>query len=464
MTHSIPSHAALHAISRACDLAMARPFGHAQRVARAALHLGRALSLPDPLLADLLIAALCHAAGAVAVAGDLGRVLQRDERPTLRHHPAELAFALLDHAPDPSDDSQDRTGIFLRHYTILERFPAWTRAWLHRIGLPRAGEIALGIFDGLHRAGQEPGVRAASAALGAAYHLVALRWLGAGPAPPDPRAATLRGGAAWIDALAGARFPTQVAQEARALWEDDDAWRDLDDAPAAPTPDGDDPILSGYLSTPDEPAWPQLQAEIDALLAPHLGAALSLADPRLEGWLSLLGVMVDRKTCFEEGHSARVANLSGELALLLGADDEGLRCARLAASLYGVGRLALPSAALESAAPLDDAGQALLRQTPAALRGVLAPLAPLAHLVEVALAQGERLDGSGRPLGLRGAQIPLGARILAVVDTFEALIAERPYRPAYARARALHILQAQSGRLFDGVVTDTLEGIARGQL
>jgi HD-GYP domain-containing protein (c-di-GMP phosphodiesterase class II) len=50
------------------------------------------------------------------------------------------------------------------------------------------------------------------------------------------------------------------------------------------------------------------------------------------------------------------------------------------------------------------------------------------------------------------------------VDTFEALIAERPYRPAYARARALHILQAQSGRLFDGVVTDTLEGIARGQL
>jgi hypothetical protein len=88
LTHSIPSHAALHAISRACDLAMARPFGHAQRVARAALHLGRApLPPPTPLLADLLIAALCHAAGAVAVAGDLGRVLQRDERPTLRHTP-----------------------------------------------------------------------------------------------------------------------------------------------------------------------------------------------------------------------------------------------------------------------------------------------------------------------------------------------------------------------------------------
>jgi HD-GYP domain-containing protein (c-di-GMP phosphodiesterase class II) len=113
---------------------------------------------------------------------------------------------------------------------------------------------------------------------------------------------------------------------------------------------------------------------------------------------------------------------------------------------------------------LDHLQRAILHTSPGLVRGLLEPLSSLGGVVEAASCHAERLDGSGGPEGRASARIPMGGRVLAVVDTFEALISERPYRPAHARARALHILQAQSGRLFDGVVTDALEGLARGEL
>lgn len=483
MGESIALSAVLRSLGRACDVAMARPYGYSLRVARAALRLAQDLGLPEELQADLLIASVCHAAGAVATSGDLSRVLQRDERHTLRHHPADFVFASLEQAPQAEEDPQERTGIFLRHYVILERFPAWTRGWLSRMGLHRAGEIAAGMFDVFTRAGQEPGVRAASAALGAAYHLVAMRWLAMSDEPSErdlaDRALALLEDRAWVQALAGARFPSAVAQLAGDLWEDSSFWEEMDGArtgmwrqapppQATPPQDGDlkDRIAETYAFTSNDfgAEVPDIDAAMARLLTPRHGQALSLEQPQVEGWLWLLGAMADRKTCFDESHTARVVNLSSELALLLEVEDGAVRQLRLAAMLYAVGRLALPSAMIETRETLTESQQALVRECPRVLRGILAPMASLRALVEVAASHGERLDGSGGPEGLRGAQISLEARILAVVDTFEALIAERPYRHAHARARALHILQAQSGQLFDGVVTDTLEGVARGEL
>jgi putative two-component system response regulator len=97
-------------------------------------------------------------------------------------------------------------------------------------------------------------------------------------------------------------------------------------------------------------------------------------------------------------------------------------------------------------------------------RTTLAPLRSIKGVLADAASYAERLDGSGYPAGLRGDEIPMAGRLLAVVDSFEAMQRQRPYRPGYSRARALHILQAQSGKLLDGVITDLVEGIARGEL
>ena len=122
---------------------------------------------------------------------------------------------------------------------------------------------------------------------------------------------------------------------------------------------------------------------------------------------------------------------------------------------------------IDSMGQMDEtlgAQRAQLADLPLVMRQTLLPMRSLRPVLAEAGAYAERQDGSGAPEGLRGDDIPLLGRLLAVVDTYEALIADRPYRLAYSRARALHILQALSGRLFDGVITDLLEGITRGEL
>jgi HD-GYP domain-containing protein (c-di-GMP phosphodiesterase class II) len=500
--------AVLKTLGRACDLAAARPYGFSQRVARAALWMAEELGLPDEVCGDLLIAALCHSAGVAGVCGDLSRVLRKDERETLRLYPAEHVFALLD-AAEPSvlgrkedelqgfgagafvdpdspntedglgdrfaldpEDEGERTGIFLRHYTILERFPALTGAWLARAGLGRAGEVAAGMFDPWARAGRAAPYRLAAAVLGAAYHLVAMRWLAMSEQAPEQemaqRAFALLGQGGWVEVLEGSRLSRGVVEAAASLWEEQSFWEEMEGARTSawfrPAPDA--PAPGADLAPPQELGAdvPDVQEAVERLLGPVYGERLSLDAPTLVGWFSLLGAMVDRKMLFDDGHSARVSNLSGELALLLGLDDAQVQEVRLAAWLYGVGRLGLPSALVESPSLLDHLQRAILHTSPGLVRGLLEPLSSLGGLVEAASCHAERLDGSGVPEGRASARIPMGGRVLAVVDTFEALVSERPYRPAHARARALHILQAQSGRLFDGVVTDALEGLARGEL
>lgn len=475
------------ALSHACDVAAARPYGFSQRVARAAMRLSAELPLTDHVRASLLQASLFHSAGMAAISGDVARIAFGDERPMLRLYPCDAIFNKLALGSSLDSDGEVRTGVFMRHHVVLSWFPGLTARWLERLGLQQASAIVGPMLDLAERGRLHGQVAVASGVLSLAYHMVAMRWVANSTSAIDSEmvehARALLDTSAWMVNLQGVVFEPAMVELASELWLDEQFWSEMDAARTDAVirterververererlADVDlDAVLGSYTFSANEltGSVPDIEVAINELLVPSLGETLEVGSVQLDGWLQLLGWMVDHKSSFEPGHAQRLFNMTRELALLMGLDDAQARRAAHAAWLYGAGKLALPSALLEQGRGLSDAQRAMVREVPRVTRTTLAPMAGLSGLVEEASTWAERMDGSGYPEGLRAADIPPVGRLLAVVDTFEALQADRPYRPAYSRARALHILQAQSGRLFDGLITDLLEGLTRGEL
>lgn len=482
---TLPLSETLRAVSRACDVASARPYGYAQRVARAALRLAQDSALPETLHGDLLMAAMWHSAGVAGVGGDVARLAFADERPLLRLYPADAVLNQLSIGAPLDADDETRTGVYVRHHLPLACFPRLSARWLHDAGLPDAAVLVAHMLELDGRARLARGPALASGMLSVAYHMVSVRWLAASTAGVDE--AQLQGAHAllddtqWLKTLAGVLFEPELVELAQALWADEGFWLEMDatrtNALGRPTPtpsrsatplNGEEvaELLGSSTFSANElrEDVPDIDVAIEALLAPRFGAQLPLDAPVLTDWFRMVGAMIDAKTTFAPGHAGRVVNMTRELASLLEVDDVEVQRLTLGAWLYGVGKLALSSVTLEQSGGLSHAQRAQLSDLPLVMRQTLLPMKALRPVLAEAGAYAERQDGSGVPEGLRGDDIPLLGRLLAVVDTYEALIADRPYRLAYSRARALHILQALSGRLFDGVITDLLEGITRGEL
>lgn len=157
-------------------------------------------------------------------------------------------------------------------------------------------------------------------------------------------------------------------------------------------------------------------------------------------------------------HRMRLGRLAEALGRRLGLDTDTAQLLRLAAPLHDIGEFDPTAAAFEPAWPLTAAEQRRRRhaqpQRGAALLGrSRLPLFALA--AEIALHHRERWDGNGYPQGLSGKSIPLSARIVAVVDYFDALTMSRRYRPASADDRALAMLAEQAGSAFDPAIVET---------
>jgi HD-GYP domain-containing protein (c-di-GMP phosphodiesterase class II) len=123
-----------------------------------------------------------------------------------------------------------------------------------------------------------------------------------------------------------------------------------------------------------------------------------------------------------------------------------------AAELQDIGRLAIPESILTKAEPLTDAEWELVRRHPAVGERILRAAPALAPVARIVRSSYERFDGSGYPDGLRGEEIPLGSRIIAVCVAFEAMTSPRPYRPARSAAAAFEELCRCIGTQFDPVV------------
>jgi putative two-component system response regulator len=156
-------------------------------------------------------------------------------------------------------------------------------------------------------------------------------------------------------------------------------------------------------------------------------------------------------------HIVRIGYLACALARRLGESDTWSALLRQAAPMHDIGKIGVPDDVLKKPGKLTAEERAVMNQHPRMGAEILGrsriPLFQLA--AEVALAHHERWDGSGYPAGLSGPEIPLSGRIVAVADFFDALTMDRCYRPAYADAQALQMLQAARGTAFDPRIVDT---------
>ncbi|MGB9897202.1 HD domain-containing phosphohydrolase, partial [Thermanaerothrix sp.] len=177
-----------------------------------------------------------------------------------------------------------------------------------------------------------------------------------------------------------------------------------------------------------------------------LNAELKAAiEATLLGWSRALELR-DRET---QGHSERVVRLSLALGRRLGLQGQALDDLRYGALLHDIGKIGIPDSILLKPGPLTPEEWAIMRQHPQIAYDLLKDIPFLRRAVEILYAHHERWDGSGYPRGLKGEEIPLGARIFAVVDVWDALTSERPYRPAWPPQQARAYLQEQAGVLFD---------------
>jgi putative nucleotidyltransferase with HDIG domain len=148
-------------------------------------------------------------------------------------------------------------------------------------------------------------------------------------------------------------------------------------------------------------------------------------------------------------HCHNLTSLAEKTAIKMGCDFHDIQVIRRAAFLHDIGKMGIPDQILLKPSQLNEREWAIMRQHPrrgANILRTIAGLAEVAHLVE---AHHEHFDGSGYPYGLRGEQIPLGARILAVVDAFTAMTEDRVYRPARSQDEAIAELIRCSGTDFD---------------
>lgn len=172
---------------------------------------------------------------------------------------------------------------------------------------------------------------------------------------------------------------------------------------------------------------------------------LQAYDSTLEGWVHALDLR-DKET---EGHSKRVAEVTTTLALRLGARPADMEHFRRGALLHDIGKMGVPDAILLKAGPLTEDEWVIMRKHPEFASALLKPIGYLRKALDIPLYHHERWDGTGYPDSLRGTEIPLAARIFAIIDVWDALTSHRPYRPAWPREDARKYIQDQTGRQFD---------------
>lgn len=223
--------------------------------------------------------------------------------------------------------------------------------------------------------------------------------------------------------------------------------------------DGESAGAVAYLRRPGRTGFDEVDAEAcETILA--YGAQII----RNVGWVNqvrhasgdaicALVRAIDDKDSYTLGHSERVGVLARLMGRALGMGDEELCLLEWAGLLHDVGKIAIPESILNKPGKLTPEELAIVRRHPQASCDVLRGVRPLEPILPAVLHHHENHDGSGYPDGLAGAAIPLPARILHVVDVFDALTSNRAYRSGYSVARALGILIDHAGSVTDPLLT-----------
>ena len=164
----------------------------------------------------------------------------------------------------------------------------------------------------------------------------------------------------------------------------------------------------------------------------------------LEGWSRML----DMRDHVTEEHTHRVTELTVALAQRMRFPDSELGHLRRGALLHDIGKMGIPDSILQKPGALSNEDRAIMQTHREKAYQILSRIEYLLTAVDIPYCHHEKWDGTGYPRGLRGEQIPLSARLFAVVDVFDALTSDRPYRNAWKKEKALSYIREQSGKHF----------------
>ena len=168
-------------------------------------------------------------------------------------------------------------------------------------------------------------------------------------------------------------------------------------------------------------------------------------DSTLEGWANALELR-DEET---EGHARRVTEMTEKLALAVGVQGYELNNIRRGALLHDIGKMGIPDQILLKPGPLNDEEWKVMRTHPELAHKLIAPISYLRSAIDIPYCHHEKWDGSGYPRKLKRGDIPLSARLFAIIDVWDALSSDRPYRKAWPSEKVFEHLSTQSGTHFD---------------
>lgn len=196
----------------------------------------------------------------------------------------------------------------------------------------------------------------------------------------------------------------------------------------------------------------EYQMKLEALVearTEQLQKAMNSLERSYDITLEALGDALDLKDAETEGHSKRVTAFTIAIARQMGISTDQIRVIARGAFLHDIGKMAIPDAILRKPGALTPDETTIMREH--CYRGyqMLKKIPFLAEASDIVYSHQEKYDGTGYPRGLKGDQIPLGARIFAVADTLDAITSDRPYRPAQSLTAARKEIEAWSGRQFD---------------
>ena len=180
-----------------------------------------------------------------------------------------------------------------------------------------------------------------------------------------------------------------------------------------------------------------------------------------DGVIATLARSTEVRDPYTAGHQRRVSELATAIAQEQGYDAEGMQLIRVAGMLHDIGKMVVPAEILAKPTRLTEAEFALIKVHPQAGFDVLEPIEFGSPIADIVLQHHERLDGSGYPQGLRGEEILVEARILAVADVVEAMSSHRPYRAALGVDAALEEIKKNRGKLYEPGVVDACVALFR---
>ena len=428
----------LGALSYALDLTEGQPPGHSLRCCWIAMHIGHQLHLSPAELSNLYYATLLKDAGCSSNAARLWELYGGDERTTKHNYKTvdsqsllQIGRFVLQHA-GAGEALRERIGRVMhvaRHGPALKTELIQTRCErgaeiVRRLGFGE--EVAAGIYaldEHWNGKGKPEGIQGDAIPLTARIALLAqvADAFHAVSGPKGTLAELKRRSGTWFDPRVVEAFASAAAQP--------DFWPGLADT--------------------------ALDKKVAAL--EPVSCAIMIDEDRLDQVAEAFAAVIDAKSQFTSGHSERVTTYACEIAQQLGWGKERKRWLRRAALLHDIGKLGVSNAILDKPGRLNDGEWTAVKRHAELSETILQRSSVFRDMALVAGAHHERLDGGGYPRRLRGAEIPIEARIITTADIYDALTAKRPYREPLAPAAALALMESDRNKAIDGTCLDALE-------